>query len=114
EDVVKAHQVITEAIQQQPLMLYRPPTGVVDEKTAEIIAATGYPRIAMYDVTTLDWDVKNSADDIINGVMKQTQNGSVILLHILDGIHTAEALPTVLERLKEKGYTFVKIKDLIQ
>lgn len=114
EDVVKAHQVITEAIQQQPLMLYRPPTGVVDEKTAEIIAATGYPRIAMYDVTTLDWDVKNSADDIINGVMKQTQNGSVILLHILDGIHTAEALPTVLERLKEKGYTFVKMKDLIQ
>lgn len=114
EDVVKAHQVITEAIQEQPLMLYRPPTGVVDDATAEIIAATGYPRIAMYDVTTLDWDVKNSADDIVNGIMKRTQNGSVILLHILDGIHTAEALPTVLERLKEKGYTFVKMKDLIE
>lgn len=114
EDVVKAHRVITEAIQEQPLMLYRPPTGVIDHKSAEIIAAAGYPRIAMYDVTTLDWDDSNSAEDIVNGVMKQTQNGSVILLHILDGIHTAEALPTVLEQLKEKGYTFVKMKDLIE
>ncbi|WP_019638194.1 polysaccharide deacetylase family protein [Paenibacillus fonticola] len=114
EDVVKAHQVITEAIQEQPLMLYRPPTGVVDDATAEIIAATGYPRIAMYDVTTLDWDVNNSAEDIVKGIMKKTQSGSVILLHILDGIHTAEALPTVLEKLQDKGYTFVKMKDLIE
>lgn len=114
EDLVKAHRVITEAIQQQPVMLFRPPTGVIDEQTGKVIAATGYSQIALYDVTTLDWDSSNSADDIVNGVMEQTQNGSVILLHMLDDIHTIEALPRVLEGLKEKGFRFVKMADLIQ
>lgn len=114
QDVVKAHQVITEAIQQQPVMLFRPPTGVVDDKRAKALAAVGYPVIAMYDVTTLDWDISNSADDIVNGVMTKTQPGSVILLHMLDDIHTIEALPRVLEGLKDKGYTFVKMADMMQ
>ncbi|MGG6311310.1 polysaccharide deacetylase family protein [Paenibacillus macerans] len=114
EDVVKAHQVITEAIQQQPVMLFRPPTGVVDDERAKAISAVGYPDIALYDVTTLDWDSSNSADDIVNGVLEQAQPGSVILLHMLDDIHTIEALPRVIQGLKSKGYAFVKMADLIR
>ncbi|RED61599.1 polysaccharide deacetylase family protein [Cohnella lupini] len=113
EDVVKAHQVITEAIQQQPTMLFRPPTGEIDDRTAKAISAIGYPDIALYDVTTFDWDSNNSAEDIVNSVLEQTQNGSVILLHMLDDIHTIEALPIAIERLKKQGYTFVKMADLI-
>lgn len=113
EDIVKAHRVITEAIQQQPTMLFRPPTGVIDERTGKLIAATGYPVIAMYEVTTLDWDAKNSAADIVNGILKQTTSGSVILLHMLDDIHTIEALPTAIEQLKQRGYAFVKMAELI-
>ncbi|MNN36910.1 Peptidoglycan-N-acetylglucosamine deacetylase [compost metagenome] len=112
--MVKAHQVITEAIQEQPVMLFRPPTGVVDDERAKAIAAVGYPEIAMYDVTTLDWDASNSADDIVNKIMESTGKGSVILLHMLDDIHTIEALPRVLEGLKSKGYTFVKMSELIK
>ncbi|MDF2679824.1 MAG: hypothetical protein K0R47_1014 [Brevibacillus sp.] len=113
QDLVKAHRVITEAIQQQPVMLFRPPTGVVNDETGKVIAAVGYKDIAMYDVTTLDWDSKHSADDIVNGIMKQTKNGSIILLHMLDDIHTIEALPTAIESLKRKGFTFVKMADLV-
>jgi peptidoglycan/xylan/chitin deacetylase (PgdA/CDA1 family) len=113
EDVVKAHQVITEAIQQQPTMLFRPPTGEIDDHTAKVIAAIGYPDIALYDVTTFDWDVNNSAEDIVNKIMEQTEDGSVILLHMLDDIHTIEALPIAIEKLKQKGFTFVKMADLI-
>lgn len=114
EDIVKAHQVITEAIQEPPVMLFRPPTGVVDDLRAKAIAAAGYPIIAMYDVTTLDWDTSNTADDIVNGVMSKTEEGSVILLHMLDDLHTIEALPRVLTGLKDKGYTFVKMADMIE
>lgn len=113
KDLVQAHQVITEAIQEQPVMLFRPPTGVVDDERAKAIAAVGYPLIAMYDVTTLDWDASNSADDIVNKIMEKTENGSVILLHMLDDIHTIEALPRVLEGLKSKGFTFERMSDLI-
>ncbi|MET3291865.1 UNVERIFIED_CONTAM: peptidoglycan/xylan/chitin deacetylase (PgdA/CDA1 family) [Brevibacillus sp. OAP136] len=114
KDLVKAHQVITEAIQQKPTMLFRPPTGVVDDQMGKVISAVGYHDIAMYDVTTLDWDSKNSAADIVNGVMKQTQKGSVILLHMLDDIHTIEALPIVIESLRKKGFVFVKMADMIK
>jgi len=113
EDVVKAHQVITEAIQQKPTMLFRPPTGEIDDKTAKVISAIGYPDIALYDVTTFDWDSNNSAQDIVNKIMNQTENGSVILLHMLDDIHTIEALPIAIEKLKEKGYKFVKMAEMI-
>ncbi|QJD82349.1 polysaccharide deacetylase family protein [Cohnella herbarum] len=113
EDVVKAYQVITEAIQQKPTMLFRPPTGEIDDKSAKIISATGYPDIALYDVTTFDWDKNISAEDIVNIIMEKTENGSVILLHMLDDTHTIEALPTVIERLKKKGYKFVKMAEMI-
>ncbi|MFB9277296.1 polysaccharide deacetylase family protein [Cohnella cellulosilytica] len=113
KDVVKAHQVITEAIQQKPTMLFRPPTGEIDDKSAKIVSAIGFPNIALYDVTTFDWDASNSAKDIVNKVMEKTDKGSIILLHMLDDIHTVEALPTVIERLQKSGFTFVKMADLI-
>ncbi|MCR4432090.1 MAG: polysaccharide deacetylase family protein [Tepidanaerobacteraceae bacterium] len=114
EDIVKAHQVLTGAIQQKPTMLFRPPTGVINDTAARAIAAAGYPVIVMYDVTALDWDTKKSAEDIVSDILKQTQDGSVILLHILDGTNTVEALPKVLEKLKRKGYNFVKMADLFK
>ena len=39
-------------------------------------------------------------------------NGSIVLFHN-NGLHTAEALPAVIADLKEKGFTFVRIDDLI-
>ena len=45
---------------------------------------------------------------VINGV----QNGSIILMHN-NGLHTAEAVPIILETLKNKGYSFVPIGELI-
>lgn len=114
EEVVKAHQVITEAIQQQPTMFFRPPTGEIDDQSAKNVAAAGYSNIIMYDVTTLDWDKRNSAKDIVNELLMQTHSGSIILLHMLDDIHTIEALPIAIKKLKEKGYSFVLVSDLIK
>lgn len=114
EDLVKAHEVLTVAIQQQPTMLFRPATGEINEEAAKIITATGYPAIALYDVTVLDWDVRNKAEDIVRKVMEKTKAGSVILLHILDDTHTIEALPMVIEGLTSKGYQFVKMSELIE
>lgn len=111
QEVVKSHQVLTEAIQQQPAMLFRPPTGEIDDKSAKIVAAAGYPSIILYDVTSLDWDVSVSAEQITSTILKETGNGSIILLHLLDEINTAEALPAVIQELKQRGYTFVKITD---
>ena len=60
---------------------------------------------------TLDW--KNlSAKEIYNRVVPKVQNGSIVLFHN-NGLHTADALPDIIDALKGKGYEFVTIYDLI-
>lgn len=44
--------------------------------------------------------------------MNRVREGSIILCHN-NGLHTAEALPVVLDTLKNKGYTFVTVGELI-
>ena len=42
----------------------------------------------------------------------KVKNGSIVLFHN-DADHTPEALPNILKTLKEQGYEFVFISDLI-
>lgn len=114
EEVVKAHQILTEALQQPPLKLFRPPTGAFDERSARTVAATGYTTIADYDLTTKDWDNTNDAHDILQTVLDNVQNGSIILIHMLDDIHTVEALPQIIEEVRARGYTFVPMSKMVE
>lgn len=112
-EVVKCHQVLTEAIQEQPKMLFRPPTGEIDEPTAKVIAGCGYKTISLFDVSPHDWDVKNNTEDITNFILKNTDKGSIILLHLQDDISTIDALPVLIENLKNMGYSFATISQLL-
>ena len=44
--------------------------------------------------------------------MSKVKSGSIVLFHN-QGLHTAKALPEIIKSLKEKGYTFVPIGELI-
>ncbi|MDF2679823.1 MAG: hypothetical protein K0R47_1013 [Brevibacillus sp.] len=112
EEIVKAHRIITDAIQQKPTMYFRPPTGVFDESTLKAISATGYHTITNFDVDPSDYIKSKTADEIVNAIMEQTRSGSVILLHMLDDTHTVEALPIVIDKLRSRGYTFVKMTEM--
>lgn len=114
EELVRSHHILTEALQQPPAMYFRPPTGEIDDTTAKIVAATGYNQIALYNITTLDWDINTKADDIVRIITDEATNGSIVLLHMLDDIHTLEALPIVIDRLREQGFDFVTITELLQ
>ncbi|WP_411502602.1 polysaccharide deacetylase family protein [Brevibacillus centrosporus] len=114
QEIVKAHQVITEAIQQKPTMYFRPPAGAVNDDVVKAIAATGYETIALFDVIPSDHDKSKSADDIVNAVLEKTKNGSIVLLHMLDDIQTVEALPRIIEGLQAKGYSLVTMTELVE
>ena len=66
----------------------------------------------MSNVDSLDWKDNATADSIYKRVTSKVTNGSIVLFHN-DADHTPEALPNILKTLKEQGYEFVFINDLI-
>lgn len=114
EDLIKSHEVISHAINKEALLYLRPPRGIMNDEIAKVAAGCGYKDIIMYGPTALDWDVNKSAEDITNSLLSQTYSGEIILIHILDGIHTGKALPAIIEGVRAKGYEFITVGEMIR
>lgn len=98
------------AVTGKPVELFRPPYGDYDDELLKTASELGYYTI-QWDVDSLDW--KNlSSSDIAMRVINGVTSGSIILMHN-NGTHTAEAVPVILETLKNRGYTFVPVGELI-
>ncbi|MBR0467019.1 MAG: polysaccharide deacetylase family protein [Clostridia bacterium] len=69
-------------------------------------------KAIQWNVDSLDWKETATAESIANRVISKVCPGSIILCHN-DADHTPEALPTILKTLKDKGYEFVFISELI-
>ena len=90
--------------------LFRPPYGDYDDLLVDTAADMGLLTV-QWDVDSLDWK-DLSAQQIAERVIAQTKKGSVILCHN-NGLHTAEALPIILDALKAKGFEFVPVGELV-
>ena len=90
--------------------LFRPPYGDYNDRLIKTMRENGYFSI-QWDVDSLDWkDI--SPEEIKKRVLSKVGPGSIVLFH--NGAkNTPEALPAIIEALKEQGYTFVKVSDLI-
>ena len=91
--------------------LLRPPYGDYNNSVIETLDELEMYTI-QWDVDSLDWKENATAQSICNRVVKKVKNGSIVLFHN-DADHTPEALPTILKTLKDEGYEFVFISDLI-
>ena len=91
--------------------LFRPPYGDYDNATIETMKSLDMYTI-QWDVDSLDWKDNATPDSICKRVVNKVKNSSIVLFHN-DADHTPEALPTILKCLKDEGYEFVFIEDLI-
>ena len=91
--------------------LFRPPYGDYDNRVVETVESVDMYTI-QWDVDSLDWKDNATADSICKRVTSKVKNGSIVLFHN-DADHTPEALPNILKCLKDEGYEFVFISDLI-
>jgi peptidoglycan/xylan/chitin deacetylase (PgdA/CDA1 family) len=99
-----------EKITGKKVELFRPPYGDYDDELIKTASEEGYYSI-QWDTDSLDWK-DLSATDIAMRVINNVRSGSIILMHN-NGLHTAEAVPIIISTLKNKGYTFVPIGELI-
>ncbi len=99
-----------EAVTGVRPILFRPPFGDYDDKVINTLRDMGMYTI-QWDVDSLDWK-EIPASEIISRVTKKIRPGSIVLFHNA-AKHTPEALPAILDWLKENGYEAVKVSDLI-
>jgi len=114
QEIVKTQKILKE-ITGTENYLFRFPGGCHAKADEVIVHKLG--------LDIIDWDVASgdsfnpNTQEIINNVTQRTQNGSIVLFHLHDGPNapkTAEALPTIIKFLKDKGYSFVKVSEMIK
>lgn len=111
EELMKVHDKV-RTLTGYEMFLFRPPYGDYDNAVVNVAKDCEYYTI-QWDVDSLDWK-DYGVDSIIKTVTehKHLGNGSIILCH--NGAkYTAQALDTLITKLKEKGYTFVPVSELI-
>lgn len=94
---------------------FRFPGGCVSPEAVEYLKSKGM-QVVHWD-TVGDDGFNDDTDAIIHNVLDHVQNGSIIVMH-MNGYpndpKTSEALPTIISTLKDRGYTFVKVSELLQ
>ena len=111
QELLKVHDKVKELTDVE-MNLFRPPYGDYDNEVINNAESCGYYSV-QWSIDSLDWK-DYGVESIIKTVVehKNLQNGAIILMH--NGAkYTAEALPKVIEGLKEKGYEIVPVSQLI-
>lgn len=97
----------------QVTRFFRFPGGHADARTVAAVEALGY-TIVHWRWPSGDPDRHISAKRLTDYALSATRPGDVLIFHINgNGVHTAEALPAIVEGLKAKGYRFVLLKDYL-
>lgn len=99
-----------KSITGQKDVLFRAPYGEYNNLLVQTCKDTNRFCI-QWDVDSLDWKGL-TAEQIVKRVTENVKNGSIVLLH--NGAkNTAKALPELLCGLKNMGYEFVTVSELI-
>ncbi|HTR89115.1 MAG TPA: polysaccharide deacetylase family protein [Solirubrobacteraceae bacterium] len=107
-DIERARDTI-ESRTGAPIALYRPPYGVANAAALALARRNGW-RTLLWSQWGRDWEARATPASIAARVTAGAGEGSVLLLHDADEYsapgswrRTADALPSVLETLHERG-----------
>lgn len=110
-DLLQAREVF-EKLGFEDLNLLRTPSGHFNQEVIELAEELNF-QVVHWNVNPHDWE-NPGTQTIIDTVMKETENGDIILMHASDAVkQTSEALSTILPGLKNKGFEFVPVTELI-
>lgn len=106
QEILKTNNEIYEATGKYPEYM-RPPYGAWKKNMEFCVEMLP----VFWDIDTLDWKSQN-VDAILKAAGEEPEDGSIILMH--DEYQTSvEAALLIIDRLKEKGYEFVTVDELI-
>lgn len=95
-------------------MLFRFPGGCYSQQDVDLVKKAN-DTVVHWDISGAD-GFNTDINQIVRNVVDNAQNGSIVVLHMNGeptAPKTAEALPLIISKLKAKGFTFVKINELL-
>ena len=108
-EIDQTNNAIKQAVGTKPNII-RPPYGAFNRAVLEQFRQRGMSAV-VWSVDTRDWADRNS-EIVCSRAVAGARNGAVILMH---DIHptSVNAVPCVLNSLKQQGYSFVTVQNLI-
>ena len=108
-DLKKCNDAVTNAGGPTPV-LFRAPSGDYNNNVINTVEQAGMEYI-QWSVDSLDWRGLN-CEQMLERIIPKTKSGDILLFHN-DKAHTAESLDRILTELEKKGFSFLKVSDLI-
>lgn len=106
EQMRKTNEAIAACTGEYP-QYFRPPFGRCDRLVGEQLPML----MVMWTLDTRDWECQDTRA-IVENVVQNVKENDIILMH--DGYETTvEATRQIIPLLKEKGYTFVTVEELM-
>lgn len=109
-ELIKKNERLIEEVTGKRTDLFAPPYGEVNEEVVQVAEELGYKTI-LWSADTIDWQ-RPEPEIIIERALDKIDAGGIILLHPTKP--TVEALPQIIDKLREQGYELVTISELIE
>jgi peptidoglycan-N-acetylglucosamine deacetylase len=97
--------------------LWRAPYGVSNASVRGWAAEVGWTKHVDWDIDTIDWrpisDGGPTAQSMTLKVVNGATSGSIVLMH-LGGYQTLDALQSMIDGLRSRGFTLTTVSDLAQ
>lgn len=114
DEIQRADQAISQITGQSPKPWFRLPygDGNGDKAVYAEVLQAGYPYILGWTVDSLGWQGLPAASISVR-CLSRAAPGAIYLFHVGSRSQDAQALPGIIQSLKDQGYGFETAADLV-
>lgn len=113
QELTAVEEAVKEVTQSLPDAFFRPPSGDYSERVLKIVQDMGYNTV-FWSIAYFDYDTENQPGEefVADHFNTYHHSGAIPLIHNTS-VSNRMALPQVLSLLKEEGYRFGNLKELV-
>ncbi|GAB3042594.1 delta-lactam-biosynthetic de-N-acetylase [Virgibacillus ainsalahensis] len=113
QELETLEEAVADVSDQKELKYLRPPRGMFNEQTLEWSNELGYIHV-FWSLAFIDWETNKQKgwEYAFDQIMNQIHPGAIVLLHTVSS-DNAKALEHLISELKDQGYNFKSLDDLV-
>ena len=115
-DIAAANEIYPRVLGIAPAM-FRPPYGEFNDLLLTVLKEQGYQYAVMWTVDSHDWAETMNGNQVteqyvIDRVLARASDNGAVLMHV-GGLKTIEALPEIIQGLRDAGYQLVTLQEML-